>query len=156
LIWEQLWEMDWIFLLTVWKWANSRALKQCQCTVRHQVCLRCSEYYVRTVLSWKTERFFMFLVSQLSWFVFVSCFQKHKLINQTITSSIPSFCLKFRVIYKGFGLIYKGNYFQNLKRFFYFLKASNQKTKGTFFSPTLKLKEKKVPLFSWFEAKGLR
>ena len=34
--------------------------------------------------------------------------------------------------------------------------ASNQKTKGTFFSPTLKVKEKKVPLFFWFEAQGLR
>ena len=33
--------------------------------------------------------------------------------------------------------------------------ASNKKNKGTFFSPTLKVKEKKVPLFFWFEAQGL-
>ena len=34
--------------------------------------------------------------------------------------------------------------------------ASNQKTKGTFFSPTLKVEEKKVPLFFLFEAQGRR
>ena len=34
--------------------------------------------------------------------------------------------------------------------------ASNQKTKGTFFSPTLKVKKKKVPLFFWFDTHGLR
>ena len=34
--------------------------------------------------------------------------------------------------------------------------ASNQKTKGNFFSPTLKVKEKKVSLFFSFEAQGMR
>ena len=34
--------------------------------------------------------------------------------------------------------------------------APNQKTKGTFFSPTLKVEEKKVPLLFRFEAQGLR
>jgi hypothetical protein len=34
--------------------------------------------------------------------------------------------------------------------------ASNQKNKGTFFSLTFKVREKKVSLVFWFEAQGLR
>ena len=34
--------------------------------------------------------------------------------------------------------------------------ASNLKTKGTLFPPTLKVEEKKVPLFFGLEAPGLR
>ena len=62
----------------------------------------------------------MFLVSQLSWLLFVSWFQRHKLLYQAITSAIPSFRLKKCKKYKGFSKFIKGKYFWRLFQFLYF------------------------------------
>ena len=78
-------------------------------------------YYLR--VSHKTEIFLMFLVSQLSWLVFVSWFQRHKLLYQAITSDIPSFCLKKCEKYKGFSKFIKGNNFG--RTFLFFLFSNN-------------------------------
>ena len=62
----------------------------------------------------------MFLVSQFSWLLFVSLFQRHKLLYQAITSAIPSFRLKKCEKYKGFSKSIKGKNFQHVFQFFYF------------------------------------
>ena len=73
-------------------------------------------YHIR--VSHKTERILIFLVSQLSWLVFVCWFQRHKLLYCATTSSIPSFCLKKCEKYKGFSKFIKR---KNCRRVFQFL-----------------------------------
>ena len=71
-------------------------------------------------VSHKTEKFLLFLVSELSWLGFVSWFRRHKLLYLATTSSIPSFCLKKCKKYKGFSKFIKGKYFWCLFQFLYF------------------------------------
>ena len=68
----------------------------------------------------KTKRCLMFLVLQFSWLLFVSWFQRHKLLYQAITSAIPSFRLKKCEKYKGFSKSIKGKNFQHVFQFLYF------------------------------------
>ena len=65
-------------------------------------------WHFGTRVSSKTERYLMCSYSQLSWLVFVSWFQRHKLLCQAIQSTIPSFCLKKCEKYKRFSNWYKG------------------------------------------------